>query len=382
MFSYMKTVFLVERKNVKFRSIFYILILFIIGSIIYLENSHFRELKTTTAAEVVALRSALDQFRKVDATDPEVASPLYQNLLKQSSNLAFRTLGIMIKDDSTYVKGAIELSKIREEAYTIDGFNGVSKFIPTHRQNQLENALFTSIESQNEKLLVDNSNFPTYIILLLLVLGYGWYLLVGIFSSDILLDEEEHKSLVNSYPITLASKLTAKILSYFIFVIVLLIFTLILSVTVASLVYGIDLTYPVAIFNGGYFTIPIWQYIGLAFLYFICLSLIAISISIILSYYLKNLYIVTFTHFFFFFVMQLIPIAGKWLWFLPFNYFNFSTVINGQVAEITENQMITLNTGYFVLVITIIILFLFIYWQFYRSKSAHRNTTSIRAGEA
>ncbi|WP_100010303.1 hypothetical protein [Lentibacillus sediminis] len=378
----MKTIFLVERKNLKFRSILSVLVLFIIGSFVYLENSQFRELEPATASEVVALNSALAQFRNVDATDPEVASPLYRNLISQSSELANRTLGLVMEDDDTYIQGAIELTKVRDEAYTMEGFQDVAEFIPTHRQNQLDQALFTSIQSQNAPLLVDNSNFPTYIILLLLVLGYGWYLLVGILTSDILLDEEDHKSVVNGYPFTMASKLSAKILSYLIFVFALLIFTFAITITAASIIYDINLTYPVAIFNGYYFTIDVWQYIGLAFLYFICLSLVAISFSIILNYYFKNLYIVIFVHFFFFFLMQLLPAAGKWLWFLPFNYLNFSTVIDGQAAEMAGSRMITLNTGFFVLFITICLLFLFIYWQFYRRQIKHSKTANTRGGAA
>ncbi len=120
-----------------------ILILFIIGSFVYLENSQFRELEPGTAAEVVALNSALDQFRNVDATDSEVASPLYRNLISQSSNLANRTLGLVMEDKETYIQDAIDLTEVRNEAYLMDGFKDVAQFIPTYRQNQLDYALFT-----------------------------------------------------------------------------------------------------------------------------------------------------------------------------------------------------------------------------------------------
>ncbi|WP_040985008.1 hypothetical protein [Oceanobacillus jeddahense] len=143
MFRLMKVLFLVERKNIKFRSIMVILILFIIGSFVYLENSQFRELEPGTAAEVVALNSALDQFRNVDATDSEVASPLYRNLISQSSNLANRTLGLVMEDKETYIQDAIDLTEVRNEAYLMDGFKDVAQFIPTYRQNQLDYALFT-----------------------------------------------------------------------------------------------------------------------------------------------------------------------------------------------------------------------------------------------
>ncbi len=379
-FRLMKTIFLVERKNLKFRSILSVLILFIIGSFIYLENSQFRELEAATAAEVIAKNTALDLFRNTDATDPEVSTPIYRNLNVQSNQLAYRSLGLIMDDDTTYIQGAIELTKVRHEIYSMDGYNNVSQFIPTYRQNQLDHVLYTAIDDQNERLLVENSNFPTYIILLLLVLGVGWYLLVGIFSSDILLDEEDHKSLVNGYPFTMASKLSAKVFSYLVYMIGLLIITFVITVIVASIKYGIDLTYPVAIFNGDYFTIAIWEYLGLAFLYFICLSLTALTISIILNYYFKNLYIAIFVHFFLFFVPQLIPALGEWFWFLPFNYLNFSSVINGQVAEITGNQMVTLNNGFIVLVITIVIMFLFIYWQFYRSQIKQSKMVTIGGG--
>ena len=190
MFRLMRTIYLVERKNLKFKSILFVALLFIVSSFIYLESSQFRELEPITAAENLAKNSALDQFRNIDATDPEVASPLYRNLIAQSTEIANRTLGLVMEDDSLYIRSMINLTEIREEVYTMDGFNEVSHFIPTPRQNQLDQALFTAIEAQDKPLLVENSNFPTYIILLIALLGFSCYLLVGILSSDILLDKK------------------------------------------------------------------------------------------------------------------------------------------------------------------------------------------------
>lgn len=367
----MRTIYLVERKNLKFKSIFFVALLFIVGSFIYLENSQFRELEPITAAENMAKNSALDQFRNIDATDPVIASPLYRNLIAQSTEIANRTLGLAMEDDALYIKSMINLTEIREEVYTMDGFNEVSQFIPTPRQNQLDQALFTAIEAQDKPLLVKNSNFPTYILLLISVLGFSCYLLVGILSSDILQEEENHKSIVKGYPYTMATRLSAKILCYLIFVIALLISIFAITITIAAIKYDVDLTYPVAIFNGDFVTIAIWQYIGLAFVYFIVLSLTALFFSILLNYYFINIYIALFVHFFFFFIMQLTPVAAGRLWFLPFSYLNFSSLINGQAAEMTGNQMIHLTTGCFVLGITIFIIFLFIYWRFYLGQMKH-----------
>src|SRR5690606_14556329 len=121
-------------------------------------------------------------------------------------------------------------------------------------------------------------------------------------------------------------------------------------------------------------------YIGMAFLYFICISLAALTVSIVLNYYLKNLYTVIFTHFFFFFSMQLIPVSGEWLWFLPFNYLNFSTLINGKSDEMIGSSMITLNNGFIILIVTTFILFLFIYWRFYLSQTRHSKKLDREVG--
>lgn len=380
MLKLMKTIFLVERKNLKFKSIFSVLLLLIIGSFIYLENSQFRELEPGIASEVVAKNAALSLYRNADATDPEDSSPIFGNLNQQFDKLAYQSLGLIMDDESNYIKNAIELTDLRNEIYTMDGFSDVAEFMPTYSQNNLDYALYTAIQDQDEALLIDNSNFPTYIILLLIVLGYSWYLLVAVFSSDILLDEENHTSLVSGYPFTMAAKLLAKVFSYLIFTVGLLLFTFAIAIAAGAVMYEIDLTYPVALFNGEYFTVAIWEYIGMAFLYFACISLAALTVSIVLNYYLKNLYTVIFTHFFFFFSMQLIPVSGEWLWFLPFNYLNFSTLINGQSAEMIGSSMITLNNGFIILIVTTFILFLFIYWRFYLSQTRHSKKLDREVG--
>ncbi|QYA42761.1 hypothetical protein KYI11_02145 [Macrococcoides bohemicum] len=98
MFNVFRFFFQLEKKNIKFKVILFALIIYIIGTFIFIDNSQFGELEPDTASEITSLNTALTQFQNVDATDDNVVSPLYQNLVSQLRHLGDQSLGIIMNN--------------------------------------------------------------------------------------------------------------------------------------------------------------------------------------------------------------------------------------------------------------------------------------------
>lgn len=366
MFKLFSLFFRLESKNIKFKIVLFALAVYIVGTFVFISNSQYGELEPKTSSEITSLNTALTQFQNVDATDDNVASPLYQNVVSQLRHLGDQSLGIIMNNEDTYIKGAINVSDVQLDAYALENVNDIEVFIPSQREVELKNVLFNNIDKNNEKVFIENDNLPTYITLFIMSISFFWYLLVSISSSDIFLDDTRHPTIVKGYPFSKASIFIAKLLTYLTILGGLLLITYSISIAGGVIFYGNDFRYPVAIFNGQYLTIPLWQYIILSFAYLIIITILALLISSILSYYFKNLYLIIFIQFFLFFFLQIFIFISEYIWFVPFNFLNFYQVLNGSIAETTMNISANVYSGVLLIFMSILLILIFFYFNFYR----------------
>lgn len=361
--------YLIERKNIKFKAIVGLLLFFVISTFIYLEKGEFRKLEPIAASDVMSINAALERYQNVDASDPAVASPMYQNIVEQARHLTRRQLALTIADQDLYVDASMKLHGLRVDASKLADYEEIATFLPSETEMNLDYIFIQTIDEQEKTILLENDNFPTYIILLFFTLGFGWYLLVAVFSSDILIDEDNHPSVVSGYPYTEATKLVAKTIFYVFVVIALLILTVSVAIISAGSKFGFDWTYPIAVFNSNYLAIPVWQFIILSTSYLLMLSIAAISISILLNYYIRNLYFVIFIHFFLFFFIHLTGKFSGYTWFLPYNYLNYSAIYTGETTEITGVTYNNITFGFIILTLFTLFIITFIYMRLKWNKA-------------
>lgn len=358
----------VEGKNIKFKAAFIVLILTIIGCLTYLNKGIFNDLEGSTASEVVSLNSALDQFRKVDATDSEHASPLYKNLIQQSNDLANRTLGITFNDSETTIEGSLELAKERNKIYEMNGFEEVEEYIPSFRLNVLDTVKYEALDKENKSVYFKNNNFPSYILLVFTVLGYFWYLYCGILSSDILLNDERHSSIVKNYPFTMAEKLLVKTLNYIVLLVSFLTIGIIVAILIGVIKFDSDFYYPIAILGTGFQTVSVTSFIVISWIYLIILTIIAVLVSVVLNYFIKNLYIVIFIHIGIFMLGNLSGAITKLTWMLPYHYLNYTNLFSGVIFEQSDTLKSNILFGGISLIITCLLIISFILIRFHLSN--------------
>lgn len=362
--------FKIERKNIKFKAGLLLMFAIVGATVIMLHYSDFNLMDKQIDAETVSINSGMMQFRKIDATDPDVASPLYMNLAKQVRALGKIKMGIVMQKDEVTVDTAINLNQLRLDSFELEEFEKVENFIPEKYKVLSNLTFYDTIKKQEKPLYTDsNQNFPSFVLLLMTILGVIWYLFCGILSSDILLNDQEHLSIVRNYPISDAGRMTVKILNYLTICLVYLIIVLGSGLAVGHLIYGSDFQYPMMMYLSNFQAVSIINYLLIGVCYFLLLSFIAVTISILVSQWLKNIYIVMFIHFAIFFIIELIPNLVKSIWFLPTHYFNYTTVMSGRLFQMSGQPLANISSGFMILSLLTIVLFLIIYIKFYRGNA-------------
>jgi hypothetical protein len=226
----------------------------------------------------------------------------------------------------------------------MEGFDKVATNLPTKTENQLDSVFYQYIKKEGTSLSLDSLSFFPFIAYLFGGLGSLWFIFMSIYSCGIMAEDFQHTSLIKGYPISFDKYVIAKCTSSILLVGV---FLLELFVCSLPLIYfkGLgDPAYPIAIFNGTFDVYPIYKYLGLAVLYMICISIFTILLSVILNVLLKNMYLTLFLELLLFVFPMLFPSMMNFMPFNPFNYLNFSSVLDGHTLDLANP--VTLNSTY------------------------------------
>ncbi|MDI2585813.1 ABC transporter [Psychrobacillus sp. NEAU-3TGS] len=336
MWKVLKTFFILEKSNKKNMFACMIVAAFVFGLIFFVKTEDLGNSLKEKSGEYQSLSVALNKFQNVDATDNGNGSDLYKNLVVQQQLIAKQRMAVKVDRPEWFLDTALEVVNLRASAFAMDGFDKVASNLPTKTENQLESVFYEHIKKTEVPLSLDSLSFFPFLAYLFGVLGFLWFIFMSIYSCGIMVEDFRHTSLIKGYPITFDKYVIAKCISSMLLVVV---FLLELFVCSLPLIYfkGLgDPTYPIAIFNGTFDIYPIYKYIGLALLYMICISIFTILLSVILNVLLKNMYLTLFLELLLFVFPMLFPSMMNFLPFNPFNYMNFSSVLNGQTLDLAN----------------------------------------------
>lgn len=329
---YFQTLITTERKKIKYQLLLILIIIFSLASLIFTLIQDKPFLLEKIMSEQKSVQTILLDFQKMN-TDSEEAkgNKLYLNFVEQSELLAKAEMALRFEKNTTLAETAISLSKIRNDFYSLSQ-NSTSylKSIPDKNENQLNEALYQSLLTQNKSIYEKNNNLVTATLILLSLLSVIWFPLASLVASDSLLEEIKHLSLNSGFPISFRKKIFSKISFMLIYFILAL---LMIPLIIVSLTYFFpsgDWGYPVAVFVNGYTTIPVWQYVTLHLLSYLLIGIFIALLSIFINYLVNDLYITMFISFSFYLLPYFFPNIAKLLWFLPSIYLNPTTSLAGQ----------------------------------------------------
>ncbi|SOC37384.1 ABC transporter [Ureibacillus acetophenoni] len=344
MWKLLKTNLIIEKSSKKNIFAFIFVALFIIGLAFYMENEDVGNLVALKTSEHQNITSALSQFQVMDASKDGDSNELYKNLNEQQRLISLQRVAAKLDKPDLFANSAIELANLREDAFTLEGYEEVAVYLPTYTVNKLESIFYETLKTLDIPIFKDNLSFYQFLIFLFGILGSIWFIFLAFYTCGIMIEDFRHTSLIKGYPIPFDQYVAAKGIST---MSIILIFIVELFLCSLLLIYyrGLgDPTYPVAVFDGNYEIYSIAQYIGICLLYMISIAVFVILLSIILNVLLKNMYLTLFVELLLFALPTLFPRMISLFPYNPFNYMNFTNLLNGVSLDLAHP--VALNSTY------------------------------------
>jgi len=153
--------------------------------------------------------------------------------------------------------------------------------------------------------------------------------------SDVLLEDEEHKTIISSYPIDANQKIRGKIVIQTMSTIIILAVLFFAGYLLASFVFRPGtLNYPETIYwRGSYVAVPTYVYSLIFFLLFSVFTVHMVLFSSVLNIAFKNKYLNIFIGGALYVIGMLFSSQVPLFRFTPMSYFDPAGVLNGQLAE-------------------------------------------------
>lgn len=352
----LKMFFLIERTN---RSNYFVLLLVaacIVGFMFYASSEKVSNPLVETTAEYQSASSALSKFQVIDVNDEGDGSNVFGNITKQRQAIALKLAALNMDREPMYYKGSIKLLDVREKIYSMDGFEIVQDLIPAKIHSDRERLFIQTLLDKEIHYKQEPLAYLPFLLTLFSVIGAVWFVFLSIYTSNIMIEDFRHTSILKGYPIKFNQYVIAKSMTKFGMVLGFIALIFVISLPLIHYKGLGDQAYPVIIYNGGIEAYSIVQYIGLSIVFMIVITIFALLLSIILNVLLKNLYLTMFVELILFFLPVLFPQLISMIPYNPFNFLNFNMIIEGGQLELANPVDINFKDGLIVLVISILLM--------------------------
>lgn len=188
--------------------VYIILFLSLLTGVFYMaqqRNSY--KLQKNNQSESLQLDIALLDYRQLDSKD---GSELYQNLLKQTSQVARQSNALLFKDGKKFIDTSIELVATQEEAQELDGFSDIVSLQKTSTQIQRDKMYYQNLKDNSETISLGKQSFGRLLVSLLSMLDFIWFPLMSLVNSRLVLEEKEHESLTKGQPRSFVQRLVRR----------------------------------------------------------------------------------------------------------------------------------------------------------------------------
>lgn len=345
MWNMLKTFFILEKSNK--RNIFACIsvAIFVFGLMFFVKTEDLGNAVKEKSGEYQSLSSALSQYQNVDATDSGNGSNLYKNLVLQQLLVSKQRMAIKMDRPELFMDAAIELTDLRTKSFGMEGFDNVESYLPSKIENQLDRVFYDYMNQTGIPLSIDSLTFFQFLSYLFVVLGSVWFVFISIYTCGIMIEDFQHTSIIKGYPITFDKYVIAKSIATMLIVGVFIVEIFIFSLPLLYFKGVGNPSYPIPVFDGVFTVYPIYKYIGVAILYMIFISIFTILLSVILNVLLKNMYLTLFVELLLFIVPMLFPNMMNLIPYNPFNYMNYSHLLNGQTLDLANPVVLNATHG-------------------------------------
>ncbi|MCY9548864.1 ABC transporter [Lysinibacillus xylanilyticus] len=367
----LKVGLVIERANRKNLVALVAVAIIVFGFMFYINAQALGNQLVEKKGDYYSAQAILSKFQVKDASETGDGSELYKNLTKQKSNIALQIATLTLDKQTMYYETSLKLAELREEAFELEGYENVAELLPSKLQNSMDYLYFKRMNDEGKDTISDLFQYMPFLLFFFIHVGAGWYIFISFHTSSILLDDFEHSSIIQGFPIRFDHYILSKCIITFLSIVTSILLIFICAIPLWILNGLGNPLEPVAIYLGNATLISTIQYIAMSVGYMILISIFVMLLSIILNVLLKNMYLTLFVHFILFFLPMIFPSLISLIPYNPFNFMNFNDILRGLPVDLAKPVDITMNSGLIIMSISIILM-LFVIKTFFSTGKIKR----------
>ncbi|MED3803527.1 ABC transporter [Lysinibacillus xylanilyticus] len=367
----LKVGLVIERANRKNLVALVAVAIIVFGFMFYINAQALGNQLVEKKGDYYSAQAILSKFQVKDASETGDGSELYKNLTKQKSNIALQIATLTLDKQTMYYETSLKLAELREEAFELEGYENVAELLPSKLQNSMDYLYFKRMNDEGKDTISDLFQYMPFLLFFFIHVGAGWYIFISFHTSSILLDDFEHSSIIQGFPVRFDHYILSKCIITFLSIVTSILLIFICAIPLWILNGLGNPLEPVAIYLGNATLISTIQYIAMSVGYMILISIFVMLLSIILNVLLKNMYLTLFVHFILFFLPMIFPSLISLIPYNPFNFMNFNDILRGLPVDLAKPVDITMNSGLIIMSISIILM-LFVIKTFFSTGKIKR----------
>ena len=360
----MKIGLLIELRHPKNSIALFLVIVAMIAAMFYTKSQMAGNQIAEGTKEFYAIQSALTKFQLMDASEAGDGSPIYKNLHKQKTAIALQVANLKMSKDKQFYKTSYRLALARQDMYELEGYEKVRKNMPSKLQNDMNLVYYKYLVDTDAKIYNDTLQYWAFLLFVFSMISAVWYLFISFYTSNILLDDYEHATVVRGYPIAFSTYMLSKCMTVFLYIVGFIALIFIVALPLYVQVGSGDIEFPVVFYNGEVKLLMTWQFIAMIIGFMMLTAIFGMLFSIILNVLLKNMYLTLFVQGACFFLPIIFPRLIEWFPFNPFHYVHFNFILNGGPFALSPPVDVTMTDGVWIILIAIVLM-LFIIKQFF-----------------
>lgn len=366
-------VFLKNKKNhliLVIFSLFLLILLFFIyyQGVGYLEQQVHYDLQNNSIA--------MERFNRIKQQDPTIR-PSYENVLKQQRAIANQDVNLRFGNERKYIEASLKLAELRIQGQR-EGYKGIpSRFFVDQSRAEKDQLFYRYLLAYDLPLSTNGLNGASYLSVVIQVMGYASFFLLLLLGCDLLVSDEEHGSLVHSYPMSVVQRISAKMVIQILLSSLLTFGLIALGTGMVSLFFGAGIFhYPVVYGSIGQFQVmTILQQSLLYGFYFLLLATHVYVLCAFLNTILKNMYLTIFVGSFLYLFPFLFKGKTAFLKWIPFTYYPFTAVFEGTFSAQFQIDLDFLSAFLILTFWSLVFLFLTSFATFFdKLRSVHSLT--------
>lgn len=351
-------------------------IVFLVGLIVYMPYQNTGNIQEKIETEARSVRNAIAYVPMHEVEEGTYTDDYayYDHLLRESRAVASQEVALTMYDDfDQYVTAGLQVTEERIQAHE-QGYGTLpDEFIIPLSQSLREQEVYQYLQNHNIQIEPDalnNVNAVVYAMMLFSSLSFFFLLFL---SSDVLTEDDEHKTIISAYPINANQKVIGKLIIQTLSSLIILVGLFVLGFVFYSLFFGTaPLDYPEAVYwRGSYLAVPTYLYI-LAFLWLFLIFVIhMVLLSAVMNLIFHNKYLNIFAGGSLFIISYLFSSELPFFSQTPLNYLNPAGILNGQLANQFNQPSNDLLSATVILCVWSILYSLILSVTFSRKNTSH-----------